>query len=59
MEERSATPALQEFPQRSRLHFFSAQTQGVIADYLAYLRARHYAPRCRKAPSAPSKASRS
>src|SRR5712692_8025681 len=44
MEERSATPALQEFPQRSRLHFFSAQNQGVIADYLAYLRARHYAP---------------
>src|SRR5712691_11266212 len=44
MEERSATPALQEFPQRSPLHFFSAQTQGVIADYLAYLRARHYAP---------------
>jgi site-specific recombinase XerD len=44
MEERSATPALQEFPQLSRLHFFSAQNQGVIADYLAYLRARHYAP---------------
>jgi integrase/recombinase XerD len=42
MEERSATPALQEFPQLSQLHFFSAQTQGVIAAYLAYLRARHY-----------------
>jgi hypothetical protein len=41
MEERYATPALQEFPQLSRLHFFSAQNQGVIADYLAYLRARH------------------
>ena len=44
MEERYATPALQECPQLSRLHFFSAQNPGVIADYLAYLRARHYAP---------------
>jgi hypothetical protein len=38
------TPALQEFPQLSRLHFFSARNQGLVADYLAYLRARHYAP---------------
>ena len=44
MEERPSTPALQEFPQLSRLHFFSPQTQGVIAAYLAHLRARHYAP---------------
>src|SRR5882724_12737344 len=27
-----------------RLPFFSPQNQGVLADYLAYLRARHYAP---------------
>jgi site-specific recombinase XerD len=44
MEERQAPPVLQEFPQLSRLHFLSAQNQGFIADYLAYLRARHYAP---------------
>jgi integrase/recombinase XerD len=44
MEERPATPALHEFPQLSRLHFFSPQNQGVIADYLAHLRARHYTP---------------
>ncbi len=34
MEERQATPVLQEFPQLSRLHFLSPQNQGVIADYL-------------------------
>ena len=44
MEEHYVTPALQEFPQLSRLPFLSPQNQGVIADYLAYLRARHYAP---------------
>src|SRR6266446_2761020 len=44
MEEHAAIPALQEFPQLSRLPFFSPQNQGVLADYLAYLRARHYAP---------------
>jgi hypothetical protein len=44
MEERPATPALYEFPPLGRLHFFSAQNQGGIADYLAHLRARHYAP---------------
>jgi site-specific recombinase XerD len=44
MEERPATPALHEFPQLSRLHFFSPRNQGVIADYLAHLRARHYTP---------------
>src|SRR5438128_12295114 len=44
MEKHYATPAFQEFPQLSRLPFFGPQNQGVIADYLAYLRARHYAP---------------
>jgi site-specific recombinase XerD len=44
MEERQPTPRLQEFPQLSRLAFFSAQNQGLVADYLAHLRARHYAP---------------
>src|SRR5215467_11093248 len=44
MEEHSATPALQEFPQLQRLAMFSPANQGLIADYLAYLRARHYAP---------------
>ena len=44
MEKHYATPAFQEFPQLSRLPFLSPQNQGVIAGYLAYLRARHYAP---------------
>jgi hypothetical protein len=44
MEEHSATPALLEFPQLQRLAMFSPPMQGLIADYLAYLRARHYAP---------------
>jgi len=44
MEERQATPALQEFPQLQRLAMFNRANQGLIADYLAYLRARHYAP---------------
>jgi site-specific recombinase XerD len=44
MEEGQPAPRLQEFPQRSRLHVFSPQTQGVIADYLASLQARPYAP---------------
>ncbi len=49
MEERQATPTLQEFPQLSRLPFFSPQNQGLIADYLAHLRARHYAPSMQEA----------
>jgi hypothetical protein len=49
MEERQATPALQEFPQLRRLPFFSTQNQGLIADYLAHLRARHYAPSMQEA----------
>ena len=49
MEERQATPALQEFPQLRRLPFFSAQNQGFIADYLAHLRARYYAPSMQEA----------
>jgi site-specific recombinase XerD len=44
MEERQATPALQEFPQLQRLAMFSPANHGLIADYLAHLRARHYAP---------------
>jgi integrase/recombinase XerD len=49
MEERQPTPRLQEFPQLSRLAFFSAQNQGLVADYLAHLRARHYAPAMQEA----------
>ena len=49
MEEHQATPALQEFPQLRRLPFFSAQNQDLIADYLAHLRARHYAPSMQEA----------
>jgi site-specific recombinase XerD len=44
MQRLQPTPALQEFPQLSRLHFFSIRNQGLVADYLAHLRARHYAP---------------
>ena len=44
MEKRYATPALRECPQLRWLHFFSAQNQGIIADYLSYLHARHYGP---------------
>jgi integrase/recombinase XerD len=49
MEERQPTPRLQEFPQLSRLAFFSARNQGLVADYLAHLRARHYAPAMQEA----------
>jgi integrase/recombinase XerC len=44
MEEPQATPALQEFPQLQRLAMFSPTPQGLIADYLAYLSARHDTP---------------
>ena len=44
MEQRQATPTLQEFPQLQRLAMFSPANHGLIADYLAHLRARHYAP---------------
>ena len=44
MEERSTTSALQEFPQLRLLHFLSPQNQGVIKNYLVYLRARRYGP---------------
>src|SRR4029434_2007012 len=44
MEERSATPALQEFPQLSLLHFLSPQNQDLVKDYLVYIRARRYGP---------------
>jgi site-specific recombinase XerD len=49
MEERQPTPRLQEFPQLSRLAFFSAHNQGLVADYLAHLHARHYAPAMQEA----------
>lgn len=49
MQRLQPTPALQEFPQLSRLHFFSARNQGLVADYLAHLRARHYAPAMQEA----------
>ena len=49
MQRLQSTPALQEFPQLSRLHFFSTQNQGLVADYLAHLRARHYAPAMQEA----------
>src|SRR6267378_2662804 len=42
MEERSVTPALQEFPQLSLLHFLSPQNQDLVKDYLVYIRARRY-----------------
>src|SRR5437870_8649765 len=44
MEERSVTPALQEFPQLSLLHFLSPQNQDLIKNYLVYIRARRYGP---------------
>jgi hypothetical protein len=44
MEEHYATLTPQEFPQLQRLAMFSPANQGWIADYLASLRARHYAP---------------
>jgi site-specific recombinase XerD len=49
MQSLQPTPALQEFPQLSRLHFFSVRNQGLVADYLAHLRARHYAPTMQEA----------
>jgi site-specific recombinase XerD len=50
MEEQQHIPRLQEYPQLSRLHFFSPQPQALVADYLAYLRVRHYAPSVQEAP---------
>src|SRR4029450_8537840 len=44
MEERPAPLALQEFPQLQRLAMFNGTNQGLIADYLAYLRGPSYAP---------------
>jgi site-specific recombinase XerD len=44
MQSLPPTPAHQEFPQLQRLPFFSPANQGLVADYLAHLRARHYAP---------------
>ena len=44
MEERYATPALQEFPQLKLLPFLSPQNQDLIKNYLVYIRARRYGP---------------
>jgi integrase/recombinase XerD len=49
MPRLQSTPTLQEFPQLSRLHVFSTQNRGLVADYLAHLRARHYAPAMQEA----------
>jgi site-specific recombinase XerC len=49
MQRLQPTLALQEFPQPSRLHFFSARNQGLVADYLAYMRAHPYAPAMQEA----------
>jgi hypothetical protein len=40
MEERYATPALQEFPQLSLLHFLSPQNRDLVKNYLVYICAR-------------------
>jgi integrase/recombinase XerD len=37
------TPVRHAFPQLRRLYFFSAYNQRLLTDYLAHLRARHYA----------------
>ena len=44
MQSLPPTSAHQEFPQLQRLPFFSPANQGIVAAYLAHLRARHYAP---------------
>jgi integrase len=49
MEARQPTPRLQACPQLSRLAFCSAQNPGLVADDLAHLRARHYAPAMQEA----------
>jgi site-specific recombinase XerD len=43
MEELHLPPTRQEFPQLQRLSMLSHTNQGLVADYLAHLRARHYA----------------
>ena len=45
MQRLQPTPALQEFPQLSRLHVLSARNQGLVADYLAHLDQRAYSNR--------------
>jgi site-specific recombinase XerD len=44
MDERYATPALQEFPQLRLLPFLSPQNQDLIKNYLVYIRAHRYGP---------------
>jgi hypothetical protein len=43
LQRLQSTPTFHTFPQLRRLHFFSPHNQRLIADYLVYLRARHYA----------------
>ena len=43
MQRLQPTPVQHALPQLRRLHFFSPHNQRLIADYLAHLRARHYA----------------
>ena len=44
MEERYATPALQEFPPLRLWPFLSPQNQDLMKNYLVYIRARRYGP---------------
>jgi site-specific recombinase XerD len=44
MQRLQPAPVQHTFPQLRRLHFFSPHNQRLIADYLAHLRARNYAP---------------
>jgi site-specific recombinase XerD len=43
LQRLQSTHTFHTFPQLRRLHFFSPHNQRLIGDYLAYLRARHYA----------------
>ena len=62
-EERYAAstihPSAPRIPNMSRLHFFSTQNQGLVADYLAHLRARHDAPTMQEGTLRALKTSRS
>jgi hypothetical protein len=43
LQHLQSTHTFHPFPPLRRLHFFSPHNQRLIADYLAYLRARHSA----------------
>src|SRR5262249_19357571 len=55
MEEHCITPALQEFPQLSLLHFLSPQNQDLIRNCLVYIRARRYGPAMQEGTTRPLK----